>query len=1088
MKTASTVTFTHIENVITNTTSSLSSSSFSSTTSTITNTSTSQVTTLSNNNITNSITNDNDNVSQSMAKNDKDSKDDAVNVNVDNVSGGNNNCDYLNGEEKNVVSDDCVDGEVMSCSTTTTTTTTPTSISTNTTTSKSVVESMGKIDNNNDCHQASNFDQQFQTPEVSGHPTLDSKNDASVNMNLSERNSIAGDKDRPISQRCVLILREIPESTPIKEVQSLFGGKDCPQFVTCEFAHNNNWYVSFESDEDAQRAYRYLREQVRTFQGKPIMARIKAQTIMSDLMNYKNGIRPPSALGTHSPGIAVATPSSGTANSNTFNALSPNHGSPSPRMPYANVSSVSFPSQVFQTFYPPMLQAWTPTTACYDLSTVFTLNGLSPHAAFKPMHTGSNRQPYNSRGHGRKNNYNPRYNNSSTPNSNSPSTSTTSMISVASTPSNTSCATTPSAKSVISSHSAESDISTSGGTNRFREKTHYSRSHISPITPTVLATNSSLQGGFGYPPFLGSRYQSYPIAYDNVHTVGNKSGSSNSNNATSYISSKKSDSLSESNVVISGFSPENSEKSRSFDINHFGDSSGGAIGNVHGHYRNVSSMSRGKPGRRKKRDDFSDSSSSPSNYRLSPRTGLNREYHGYSADRRDIDKKRETFDLESSAFPPLPLASSDIPDANATIAAESKDSSKGLSSGDHDNNLCLNDNSNANGSLTTRSGINGNGCMADVVKGTVKHINVQGIEPSKESASKSVSSISPNVSSIDHYNIAKAVSVNNTALSKSSSQLSSSSNNTDGVISSRVTTVTKAITYNESDNQTELQKCVASSIHEGNEENRYSETKIEAKSVDTSQESDHSMIPAKTHILSKNSRSMERNSNSGSFEKDHSNNFSCNNADDIISTPQASIGNNNNSTKTERSSRKISQKNEVPTNYAIPNESTYQPPSPNSSSSSPSSSINLTVKGNKSALVSKTSNSGSHTSQPDGSSNKSAVLSASPSDFHNSSNTSCSSPTSSQSTSAKLQTIGDKCSKDTTSSKQHCDTDLCSDMKKTSLKDAANITGVEKGAAQNSAKSIDSKQIRTPTPPMPSPQPNTTRKLTYCEVARLSSK
>ena len=29
---------------------------------------------------------------------------------------------------------------------------------------------------------------------------------------------------------------------------------------------NNSWYVNFESDEDAQLAYRYLREEVRCFQ------------------------------------------------------------------------------------------------------------------------------------------------------------------------------------------------------------------------------------------------------------------------------------------------------------------------------------------------------------------------------------------------------------------------------------------------------------------------------------------------------------------------------------------------------------------------------------------------------------------------------------------------------------------------------------------------------------------------------------------------------------------------------------------------------------------------------------------------------
>ncbi|XP_061549326.1 la ribonucleoprotein 4Aa isoform X1 [Phycodurus eques] len=85
-----------------------------------------------------------------------------------------------------------------------------------------------------------------------------------------------GEKVRPNHKRCIIILREVPETTPVEEVESLFKNGNCPKVISVEFAHNNNWYITFQSDTDAQQAYEYLREEVKTFQGKPIMARIKA--------------------------------------------------------------------------------------------------------------------------------------------------------------------------------------------------------------------------------------------------------------------------------------------------------------------------------------------------------------------------------------------------------------------------------------------------------------------------------------------------------------------------------------------------------------------------------------------------------------------------------------------------------------------------------------------------------------------------------------------------------------------------------------------------------------------------------------------
>ncbi|XP_054168059.1 putative uncharacterized protein DDB_G0282133 isoform X3 [Oppia nitens] len=196
-----------------------------------------------------------------------------------------------------------------------------------------------------------------------------------------------GEKVRPLHKRCVLILREIPEFTVAKDIENLFNGENCPKFVCCEFAHNQSWYVTFENDEDAQRAYRYIREEIKVFPktGKPIMARIKAKPIVHSVSNNfkQNGFRPPIVGPTVSSANNSINSISNT-NTNTETCFTPTPqpttgiSQPNFTTTYQNVPTV----RIYPPFYPPsMLQTWTPSTpsACYDLSTVFVANGLAPH-------------------------------------------------------------------------------------------------------------------------------------------------------------------------------------------------------------------------------------------------------------------------------------------------------------------------------------------------------------------------------------------------------------------------------------------------------------------------------------------------------------------------------------------------------------------------------------------------------------------------------------------------------------------------------------------------------------------------------------
>ncbi|KAK9746482.1 La domain [Popillia japonica] len=190
-----------------------------------------------------------------------------------------------------------------------------------------------------------------------------------------------GMKVRPNHKRCIVILREIPENTPIEEVKDLFSGENCPRFISCEFAHNSSWYVTFESDEDAQRAYKYLREEVCEFQGKPIMARIKAKPMnrlpIPAVAPIKNGFR-------LTPPPAVYDPAAYPPGQQRF--IYPNN-TPGQSVTYANQVQI-YPYQQ-QQFYTSVVQACYTGGPYYDISSVFQVNGLAPQ--FKPQYRSTTR-------------------------------------------------------------------------------------------------------------------------------------------------------------------------------------------------------------------------------------------------------------------------------------------------------------------------------------------------------------------------------------------------------------------------------------------------------------------------------------------------------------------------------------------------------------------------------------------------------------------------------------------------------------------------------------------------------------------------
>jgi la-related protein 4 len=76
------------------------------------------------------------------------------------------------------------------------------------------------------------------------------------------------------AKRCVVILREIDKDTPIDAITGLFAACTV-KCVHCEHAGNRSWYLSFRDEAEAHVAVQFLKEDVQTFNGEALFARIK---------------------------------------------------------------------------------------------------------------------------------------------------------------------------------------------------------------------------------------------------------------------------------------------------------------------------------------------------------------------------------------------------------------------------------------------------------------------------------------------------------------------------------------------------------------------------------------------------------------------------------------------------------------------------------------------------------------------------------------------------------------------------------------------------------------------------------------------
>ncbi|CAF3839195.1 unnamed protein product [Adineta steineri] len=121
-----------------------------------------------------------------------------------------------------------------------------------------------------------------------------------VEVDTEEKKVRSSDKIYlPTRKRCIIILRNVPLNATENEILEIFINESCPvSAIGCERVlesdHSDCWYVTFNSEDDAQNAFLYLTRENISIHGQKILARMKACLWQKPVVSPSDNIIKPS--------------------------------------------------------------------------------------------------------------------------------------------------------------------------------------------------------------------------------------------------------------------------------------------------------------------------------------------------------------------------------------------------------------------------------------------------------------------------------------------------------------------------------------------------------------------------------------------------------------------------------------------------------------------------------------------------------------------------------------------------------------------------------------------------------------------------